>query len=374
MAAVPPSDATTRPVERGTAFDTIVERTDGRSGQGAGGGVSAGDENDVPTRRTKPLAITLYAVPLGLAGFGGAWAAAATVLHAPRGFSDGIFGLSAFIWLVLTAIYLWQGFWDGRSFSKDVQHPAAGPFTSFIPLVAILLSAHYSDYSLAVGRWVCILAILSLVVLSARLLAYWVTVGTTTLLIHPGYFIPLVAGPFVASIGFSSVNAHQEAIAAFGVGIFFWPVLAAVILGQLMTGRQIPLAVVPNLSAFLATAATGNVAWFVSHPGPLGEAQYLLTGVLVMMIFVQLAFLVEYHRLSFSMAFWAFTFPVCVTSNYTIRLFGASHLSGRTAVGWTALGLASAFVSVIALGSLQLLRGRLTGRYGARADIGVSKP
>jgi tellurite resistance protein len=305
--------------------------------------------------RTPPLPLALFAVPLGLAGLGGAWAAAETVLGAPRVFEEIAYGLSAILWLGLAVFYLWQGLWDGGSFVNDLKHPGTGPFTSFIPLVGILLAAHYSRYALTAGTWVCVLFIAALTFDAARLFAHWATGGVTMEAIHPGYVIPLVAGAFVSSIGFSSVHAHQEAIAAFGVGAFFWPVLIAVVTTRLMAAGPLPIAIRAGLSAFLATAGTANVAWLVAHPGPIGPIQQALTGVLVMMLIIQLAFLAEYRRLPFTMAFWVFTFPVTVTGGYAVRWFGVSGLAVWRPWAWTALAIATATVLAIGARSVVFL-------------------
>jgi tellurite resistance protein len=91
------------------------------------------------------------------------------------------------------------------------------------PPRSILLSAHYSQYALTLGTWVCVLFILSLMINAASLFAHWATAGVALNIIHPGYFAPIVAGSFVASLGLSSVQLHHEALAAFGVGVFSGP-------------------------------------------------------------------------------------------------------------------------------------------------------
>jgi tellurite resistance protein len=320
------------------------------------GGIAPGGQT--PARRTKPLVLALYAIPLGLAGLGGAWAAADSLLGAPSWPDEVMYGLSSALWLPFTTIYLWQGIWDGGSFVGDLRHPATGPFTSFIPLVGILLSSHYSQYALTLGTWVCVLFILSLMINAASLFAHWATTGVTLKMIHPGYFVPMVAGAFVASIGFSSVQLHHEAMAAFGTGVFFWPILTAVVTARLMTAGPLPAILVPSLSTFLATAGTASLAWIISHPGPLGDPQYILTGVLLMMILIQIVLIEEYRKLSFSFSFWVFTFPVAVTANYAVRWFAASGLEHWDTWSWTALALASAFVVAISARTVAMIAGR----------------
>ncbi|MDQ1058366.1 hypothetical protein QFZ23_002267 [Arthrobacter globiformis] len=95
---------------------------------------------------------------------------------------------------------------------------SGGPFASFILLVAILLSSHYSRYLPPWGAWLCMGFIAALAIVAAQLLAHWVTSGVSIQSIHPGYLLPVVPGFFVASIGFSSIHARDAAMAAFGIG------------------------------------------------------------------------------------------------------------------------------------------------------------
>jgi tellurite resistance protein TehA-like permease len=294
--------------------------------------------------------------PPGRAGLGGAWAAANGLLVAPSWPDEVLYGPSTALWLPFTAIYLWQCIWDGGSFIADLKHPATGPFTSFIPPRSILLSAHYSQYALTLGTWACVLFILSLMINAASLFAHWATAGVALNIIHPGYFAPIVAGSFVASLGLSSVPPPR------GVGCLrgrrlFWPILTAVVTARLMAAGPLPPIIVPSLSAFLATAGTASVAWIVSHPGPLGDPQYILTGVL-MMILIQIVFVEEYRKLSFSFSFWVFTFPIAVKANYAVRWFAASGLEHWDTWAWTALALASAFVVAISAKTVVLIAGR----------------
>ncbi|QCO99668.1 TDT family transporter [Arthrobacter sp. 24S4-2] len=236
-----------------------------------------------------------------------------------------------------------KGSLPGRSHA-----PVCRPFCVIHSARGILLSAHYSEYLPVLGTWVCIGFIAALTVVATQLLAHWLTGGVSMQSIHPGYFLPVVAGSFVASIGFSSVHAHDAALAAFGIGAFFWLVVGTVVTVRLMTAGELPPAARTGLSAYLAAPATASVAWLVSHPGPIGALQLGLTGVLIIMLLMQLLLIGEYRKLAFSPLFWVFTFPVATTANYAVRWFAASNFPGREIYSWTVLALATAFVLVIA--------------------------
>lgn len=313
---------------------------------------TAGSGVPSPAAPTGMLPLSLFGIPLGLAGLGAGWSAARATLGAPAWPEEVLYGAASAIWLILTTIYLLRGMRRKGAFRADLRHQIAGPFASFIPLVGILLSAHYTEYFPALGTWVCVAFIAALTVVATQLFAHWVTGGVSMQSIHPGYFLPVVAGSFVASIGFSTIHAHDAALAAFGIGAFFWLVVGTVVTVRLMTAGALPPAAKTGLSAYLAAPATASVAWMVSHPGPMGALQLGLTGVLTMMLLMQLFLIGEYRKLTFSPLFWVFTFPVATTANYAVRWFAASSLPGREIYSWIILALATAFVMTIALRSV----------------------
>lgn len=292
--------------------------------------------------------LSRFGVPLGLAGLGGGWSSARSYLGAPVWPEEILYGAAAAVWLVLTAMYVFRGLRRKGTFRSDLKHEVAGPFASFIPLVGILLSSHYSQYLPTWGAWLCGVFIAALAIVAAQLFAHWVTGGVSMQSIHPGYLLPVVAGSFVASIGLSIIHAHDAAIATFGAGMFFWLLVGTVVTVRLMTGGELAPAAKPGLSAYLAAPATANIAWMVSHPGPMGAVQLGLTGVLAIMTLLQVILLAEYRKLPFTSGFWVFTFPAGATTNYAIRWLAAINLPGWEIYSWSILGLATAFTLAIA--------------------------
>jgi tellurite resistance protein len=298
------------------------------------------------------LPVESFAIPLGIAGLAGAWKAATIALGAPDWCNAVLYACSGIAWFALLGTYTRQIVSRRRSLWTDLDNPQTGPFMAFAPVAATLLAAHYSQYSLTIGRCFCGVLVGVLALLAARWFSRWITAGETLQTLHPGYLVPLGPAGFVSSIAFSAVKAHHLAIAAFGVGAFFWLVMTAVVTVRLMAGRQLPVPAIPTLSSLLVAAATANLAWFVSHPGPVADPQYLLTGVLAMMLLVQFFLLKVYRKLRFSLAFWTFSFPAAVTANYSVRWFSASGIAEHTVWAWTVLAVATAFIATITARSL----------------------
>jgi tellurite resistance protein len=107
--------------------------------------------------------ISLFSIPLGLAGLGSGWTAAAQLLGASDVPGDIAYAASAIVWAVFTLIYVVSTIrQESGSFHVDLRHPLAGPLTAYIPMIALLLVAHYATSLGDAARWLCYAAVAAL--------------------------------------------------------------------------------------------------------------------------------------------------------------------------------------------------------------------
>jgi tellurite resistance protein len=299
----------------------------------------------IDMRAAIPLA--LFGIPLGIAGLAGGWTAASLELDAPTWPAEALYGASSALWIVLIVLYAAGAARHRGTFLADIMHPATGTFASLIPLVAILLAVHYSQYAFTVFAGICVLGIAILAIVAAQLIARWLRGQVELNSFHGGYFIPVVAGPNIASIGFSAIHEHQAAIAALGAGLFFWVAITAAVIIRMAGGDELPVGMKPGMAAFLAATATTNLAWLFAHPGGVDEMQQILTGVLVLMLLVQFFLLGEYGKLRFSLSWWIFTFPLASTTNYAVRWMSLTRIPGWNTWSWCVLAATTIFILYI---------------------------
>jgi tellurite resistance protein len=290
----------------------------------------------------------LFAIPLGIAGLGGVWQALKTTLAAPAWPAEALFGVSTGIWIALTAAYVARGIRCPGNFTADRKHPIYGPFAAYIPIIGILIFSHYEQYLRSPARGVVVVCVAALAAVAAQLLAHWLLGNIPAGAVHPGYFLPAVAGAFIASIGLSLSGWQHAAQSAFGIGAFFWLTIGTMIFGRLFTGAPLPDALKPTLSVLVSPPATAGIAWFLIAGGRLDAVEYVLLGILFLMLFIQVLFLTEYRKLSFTPNFWTFTFPVAASANLTIRWLTAEGFPLWRAWSWTLAGIATAFVFTVA--------------------------
>ena len=250
-------------------MNTTVVNTPAATSPGSRGGSS-------------PLAlpISLFSIPLGLAGLGAAWAAAEQLLGASGVPATVAYAAATTVWVVFTLVYVAGTVRaDSGSFRVDLRHPLLGPLTAYIPVIAILLTAHYAEPLGPTAVWLTYTAIAALTINAAALFAHWLTAPLDPDATHPGYFLPVVAGPFIASIGLASIDQSAAAVATFGVGIYFWLLLGAVITSRLFFGSPLPQPFKPVLSILLSPPGTASLAWFAITRGQIDDLQAAIGGV-----------------------------------------------------------------------------------------------
>lgn len=320
------------------------------------------------------LSIALFSIPLGLAGLGGTWTAAAGVLDTPAAPAHVAYAAAATLWTVFTVGYVVGTVrHTSTSFRIELRHPLLGPLTAYIPVTAVLLSAHYSPRLEAAGEWVTYIAVLALVVNAAALVAHWLTGSLDENLTHPGYLLPVTAGPFIVSIGLVGTGHERAAIAAFGVGSYFSLVLGALITSRVFFGTPLPTQFKPVLSIIVSPPATAGLAWFAITGGHIDALQVAITGVTLFLLLVQLFLIPDYLTLAFTAQHWVFTFPLAVLGTLAIRWSGELGGDGSRAVAWAALSVTSALFLLIAAGTVRDLV-RWGNRRAVRARNSPSQP
>ncbi|GAA3176661.1 MULTISPECIES: TDT family transporter [Streptomyces] len=314
-----------------------------------------------PPRAVLPL--NYFGIPLGLAGLGGAWSAARQYLGAPGLPAEILYVAAALLWAGFTAVYAVGTVRSRGSLRAAVRHPLSGPLTAFVPVVAILLIVHYGPLLGGAARALLYVAVGALALLAAVLVAHWLDGSLERDELHTGYFLPVVAGSFVASIGFTGLGEHRAAVAAFGIGIYFWLTLGAVLFGRLVVGGALPPPARPMLAILLTPPGVASIAWFAATGGAVDGIQLALGGVMFLMVLVQLVHLPGYLRVPFGLQHWTFTFPLAILGNDGVRWAGALHFGGWRPAAWALLAVVTALIGAIAL---RTLGGALPGGLGER--------
>lgn len=310
----------------------------------------AGVPGGVPPRR---LAYSTMSIPLGLAGSGAAWTAAAHRFGLTPAVGETLFVGAALGWLlvVIARAPVTRRRW--RELRAEFRDPFAGPFPAYVPIVALLLTTHYAPHvSPEIGQVSAVVWVVMLTLMCGNLIAFWLG-GTLRLHhLHPGYSLPVIAGPYIASATLTTVGLSDAGLAAMGAGTFFWLVIGTIIVGRLIIAQPLQTPMSPTLSVIVTPPITGGLAWFAHTGGRIDILQHGLLGVIVLLVAAQLFLVPTFARAPYGIAWWALSFPAGALAGYSIRWDSADRTPASTTVAVAALVAASVVLLALSAASV----------------------
>ncbi len=357
-----------------------------------------------PPAALRHLGPNWYAAVMGTAIVANAGAA---LPHAPllRGAYVAVWALSAALLVILLAARTAHWLHHADQARRHLLDPAVAPFYGCLSMALLAVGGG----TLAVGTDV--LGEGAAVAVDAALWCAGTAVGlaaaaavpylmVTRHRIEPGtaspvWLLPLVAPMVSAALGPGLVphlpaGQWQEAMllacyALFGMSLLATLLMLPLVVTRLIHHGPLPLALTPTLFLVLgplgqSTTAVGNLA--DAAPGAVGAGYAramsgfaLLYGVPVMgfaLLWLALAaaLVVRAFRagMTFSMTWWAFTFPVgtCVTG-----AAGLARHTGLAAFTWLAVGLFGVLVTAWLVAGVRTARGLAGGRLLVPAPAAV---
>ncbi|MBZ4486707.1 hypothetical protein LQ938_05990 [Microbacterium sp. cx-55] len=303
------------------------------------------------------MSYSTLGIALGLAGLGSVWAGAGELFGVSPAIAEVMFAASAAWWLAVLMARLPVTRQRLRDLRADVRHPTTGPFPAYVPVVGLLLTSHYATY--LAPELVQVLTLLWVAVLgamSAQMLSFWLSGALQLSQIHPGYALPVIAGPYIAAIALNIAGYPALAIGAIGVGTFCWATIGTLIIVRLVASAPLPSPMLPTLAVLVTPPITAGLAWFAVRDGEIDVVQLLLSGITFLMVLTQVFMIPRYASASFSLAFWAFTFPAAALAGYLLRWAAVVPGTTTTLVAGIAVALATLAVLTVAIMSVDSAR------------------
>jgi tellurite resistance protein len=261
--------------------------------------------------------------------------------------------------LILGALYAAQG---PRRVRADVRDPVQAPFVVVPSIIAMMLAAALASVSFAAGRALVVVFLAVTVIIGGWLVGRWIGGGAGQVSVHPGYYLPTVAGGLVGAITLAQVHLRALAEAAFGIGALSWVLLGSVVLNRLITMKGLPVALRPATAIELAPPALAGVAWFALAGRGADAVAYAIGGYLVLMALVQLRLIPVYLKLRFAPGFWAFTFSYAIAITCALEWITRTNPPGATAYAIAAITAISLFIAAIAARTVvAIARGQFLG-------------
>ena len=233
-------------------------------------------------RRVPP---NFFAIPFGLAGLGVVWRAMAASYGAPAAMPDALLALAASVWLLLVVCLIAR---SPRQVAADISDSVLSPFLALVFIVPIVIAGGIATDAPSLAKGLFIAAVIPAALIGGWLTGQWIAGDVDEAKAHPGYFLPTVAGGFLAAQVASHVGLRSVGMLCFGVGMVCWFVLGSVVLSRLLFRTSLPAPLVPTLANWVGAGLTPapptppdvrvRIRRFARHPGSGGRVRRTLAG------------------------------------------------------------------------------------------------
>jgi len=198
-------------------------------------------------------------MPFGLVGLAQVWAIAESYGISPAGVTDALWILAAAVWALACVLY----FRRPRDVRADVLDNIGAPFIALAVVVPMPIAANGLEPRAHTAAVVLVDVFLVLTLLyGGWLTGQWIYGPIDPPKIHPGYFLPTVAGGLVASAAATGVGQRRLGEFMFGLGVICWLVIGSIILNRLFVRSLLPPPLIPTLAIEVAPAPVASLAYF----------------------------------------------------------------------------------------------------------------
>jgi tellurite resistance protein len=295
------------------------------------------------------IPLNLFGMGFGLAGLATAWRIAVDLDLAPHAVSDTLTGIATVAWATSCLFYLRYALTTRGDFGRDLRDMTAGPFASLALITPVLLVADgLAPYAHSTATVLVDVLAVAILLLGGWFTGFWMRGGVELDRLHPGYFLPTVAGGLVASAGAAEVGQVRFAQVMLGLGLICWVIVGSMILGRLIFRPPLPDTLAPTMAIEVAPAAVASVAYLFSTGGHVDRFAAVLAGYGLLMVASQLPLLPRYLHLKFSLGTWAFTFSWAAVASTVLLWIPSAHVPGGRLDSYLVLGAITLLVNAIA--------------------------
>lgn len=300
--------------------------------------------SDQPSR-LKNFPISWFAMIMGMAGFTIAWSRAEHVLEPGFRLSPLLLPLTGALFVVLLAIYAAKALRYPQEVLAEARHPVKVAFVPTMSIALILMSIACLHGMPELSFWLWTVGSILHLVATLYVMSSWIHHTKYEIAhLNPAWFIPVVGNILVPIAGMQHVSPEISWF-FFSLGLFFWPVLTAIIFYRLIFHGSLPERLMPTLFIFIAPPAVGFISWY-NLVGGIDAFARILYGVALfftLLLFVQVKL---FAKLKFFLSWWAYSFPIAAI---TIATLVMARETGLAAYTWLGGGLLTILTLVIAM-------------------------
>ena len=227
----------------------------------------------------------------------------------------------------------------------DYQHKIRMNFMPTISISILLLSIAYLPLFPLVSIPLWYIGTILHTIVMFHILSKWIHHSFDIQHINPAWFIPVVGNILIPIVG---VDCAPTPISAFylAAGLLFWVILMTILIYRLIFHNPMPEKLIPTLLIILAPPAVG----FISYMRITMSFDFISESLLFItyFLFVLILFLSRsFHKISFYISWWAFTFPLAALTIATIVAFQITRYNFYRYTAWGTMLLTAIIITIV---------------------------
>lgn len=295
--------------------------------------------------RLQYFPVSWFSTVMGLSGLSIAWNRAEHFLTSGFCLSSVLLGLTTLWFLILTALYALKIVRHPAEVVAEFRHPVKLAFVPTFSISLILLSIAYLQSAPDLSFWLWTAGTLLHLGLTLYVLSSWIHHSQYEIThLNPAWFIPVVGNILIPIAGIHHAPLDVSWF-FFALGIFFWPVMTAILFYRLIFHPALPERLLPTLFIFIAPPAVGFVSW-INLAGSIDAFGHILYSVAMVFMLLLLSQFNHFRRIPFFLSWWAYSFPIAAL---TIATFLMARHTGSVSYVWTGFGFLGLLSLLVAL-------------------------
>lgn len=263
--------------------------------------------------------VNIFAVVMGLTGLTLAVQRLEDTLGTAHGASLPFVIASAAVFLLIGAIYLAKALRYRSAVKAEWNHPVRIAFFPAITISVVLLATALMPFSRPVATILWIVGAMTQLATTVAVISAWIGHRSfETPHINPAWFIPAV-GNVIVPIAGVPLGYAEFSWFFFSIGLIFWVVLLTLVFNRLIFHNPLPERLYPTLVILIAPPAVAFSAYMSLTAGPpdaFARILYYSGLFFVLLVAIQLP---RFTRLPFSLAWWAYSFPMAAITIAALR-------------------------------------------------------
>ncbi|KAF6991532.1 hypothetical protein CFC21_008609 [Triticum aestivum] len=247
-----------------------------------------------------------------------AWAPPSAFLHVSLLLPHVLWYISLALMALVSSIYLLKLVFYFEAVRREFHHPIRANFF-FAPWIACLFLMQGTPRDMAKihpAAWYALMA--PIFCLQLKIYSQWMSGGQRRLskVANPSNHLS-IAGNFVGTLLGAKMGLREGPVFFFAVGLAHYSVLFVTLYQRLPTNITLPKELYPVFFLFVAAPSVASMAWAQINGEFDNGAQ--VTFFIALFLYMPLAVRINFFRgFRFSLAWWAYTFPMTGVSIATI--------------------------------------------------------